>query len=58
MNVTNGDKNIIISLSGNGESVRNLSYGQPWTIEIHNTTTGELMATIISSLTTTIPTSG
>lgn len=49
MNLTNGDNSITVSITENGKSTNNMSLNQPLTIEVHNATTGELVATQTST---------
>ena len=59
INISNDGNEITVSLNDNGEPTRDLSLDEPWTIEIRNATTGELMATRASTTrSTTITTAG
>ena len=49
INISNDGNGITVSLNDNSESIRGLSLDEPWSIEIRNATTGELMATKIST---------
>ena len=44
-NISNDDNSITITLNENGDSEKGVSLDLPWTVEIRNATTGELMAT-------------
>lgn len=59
INISNDDNAITISLNENSESTKDLRLDEPWTIEICNVLTGELMTTCNStSRSATILTAG
>lgn len=59
INISIDGNEITVLLNDNGESTRDLSLDEPWSIEIRNATTGELMATRASTTrSTTITTAG
>ena len=45
LNVSSGEGGITVSLVEDGDSDRNISVDQPWTVEVRNVTTGQMMAT-------------
>ena len=45
INVSSGEGGITVSLVEDGDSDRNISVDQPWTVEVRNVTTGQMMAT-------------
>jgi hypothetical protein len=59
INVSNEENGITVTLNEYGDSDRDLSLDQPWTVEIRNVTTGALMAIqSITNLSATISTTG
>ena len=49
LNVSNGDSGITVSVVEGDDSERGISLDQSWTVEVHNVTTGFLMATLSST---------
>lgn len=45
MNIVNSDNSITVTLSGNSETSKAAGFDQPWTVEIRNVTSGELIET-------------